>query len=288
MSASDPNPLASPDPWNSVAVGYDDVTRGSFTPYSEWTLERLTARSQWAPDQVRLLDVACGPGTTSLLAAERVASIAALDFSPDMLAVFRGHLEGKESPSVTLHEGDGQNLPFSEGMFHWAISMFGLMFFPDRVRGLTELHRVLRPGGLAAASGWAPVEASPAMSALFRAMQALAPDRPSTKKNVESWENPEVIRHEFEAAGFEDIEVEPVTYSLSYENADSFWDRTARGSVPLVMLKKQLGEEQFARRSEDAKRVLREVVGDKKELASTAYVAIARRPKESSVSSSSP
>jgi ubiquinone/menaquinone biosynthesis C-methylase UbiE len=58
---------------------------------------------------------------------------------------------------------DGQALEFGDNTFDFAYSIFGLMFFPDRLKGFREMHRTLRPGGRAAVTSWAPVEESPLM-----------------------------------------------------------------------------------------------------------------------------
>src|SRR5699024_11098930 len=94
-----------------------------------------------------VLDVACGPGTLTLLAAAAGATVTALDFSSPMIAQLRTRAAALDLASaVEVHEGGGQRLPFASAVFDAAFSMFGLMFFPDRHAGLRELARVLKPG----------------------------------------------------------------------------------------------------------------------------------------------
>ena len=61
------SPFATPGPWDLVAAGYEEVTRPYMARFSAIGLERLGLEATQ-----RLLDVACGPGTTTLLAAPRV------------------------------------------------------------------------------------------------------------------------------------------------------------------------------------------------------------------------
>jgi len=277
--ASPPKPLAQPAPWNEVATGYDEVSRELMEKFSQTGLNLLEQRGALGPD-CRLLDVACGPGTTSMLCAERVASIDALDFSENMLARFAQHLSDKNLGNVSLHHGDGQNLPFADGHFDAAVSMFGLMFFPDRVAGMRELWRVLVPGGSVLISSWAPLDRSTAMSALFEAVHAIDPSRPFPAPDPSSLENPEVFASELTQAGFSAIQIHDVSHEMELESADDFWDKMSVGAVPLVMLRKQLGESQFAAASKVAKARLREVLGEQRRLGSVAHLALATKPKD--------
>lgn len=75
---------------------------------------------------------------------------------------------------------DGQKL--ENDRFDAAFSMFGLMFFPDKVRGLKEIHRVLKPKGKIAVSSWAPISNSILMQCLFGALRKANPDIPPLKQ----------------------------------------------------------------------------------------------------------
>jgi SAM-dependent methyltransferase len=97
-----------------------------------------------APKQ-RVLDVACGTGVLAIAAAERVGNggeVIGLDPNEDMLAVAR-----RKCSRVEWKNGRAENLPFADASFDRVVSQFGLMFFEDRVAGLREMLRVLRPGG---------------------------------------------------------------------------------------------------------------------------------------------
>lgn len=259
-----------------MAAGYDEVSRELMEKFSRTGLELLKRRGALG-SECRLLDVACGPGTTSLLCAEQVASIDALDFSENMLALFAQHLSDQNLGNVTLHHGDGQKLPFSEGRFDAAVSMFGLMFFPDRLAGMRELQRVLAPGGSVLISSWAPLSQSSALSALFEAVHAIDPSRPSPQPDPQSLENPEVFAAELAQAGFSAIQIHDVTHEMEVASADDFWDKMSVGAVPLVMMRKQLGETQFAAASEKAKLRLRELLGTQRTLSSVAHLALATK-----------
>lgn len=274
-----PKPLADPGPWNEVAVGYEEVSRPFLEKFSSVGLARLEERGS-LDSTCRLLDVACGPGTTSLLCAERIESVDAVDFSKEMLGVFSARLETKNLDNVTLHHCDAQALPFEDARFDCAVSMFGLMFFPDRVRAMRELHRVLVPGGRVLISSWAPVTRSSAMMALFGAVRAIDPSRPEPETDIDSLENPDRFLQELTEAGFVDIEIDEAEASMDIVSPDAFWDEMAKGAVPIVMMKKQLGQEKFAASSETAKAHLRTSLEGQRTLSSVAYLAIAKKPAE--------
>lgn len=96
----------------------------------------------------RVLDVACGTGIVTRLAADRVGSegsVAGLDPNPAMLAVARRAASG-EAP-ITWHEGPAEQIPVDDERFDVALCGMGLQFFGDRAAALREIRRVLVPGG---------------------------------------------------------------------------------------------------------------------------------------------
>ena len=123
------NPLATPTPWNLLASAYEAEVLPSFRHFAEESL-RLAAPPPGAP----LADVACGPGTLALLAASRGFAVDALDFSPEMIALLERSARERGLDGVRARVGDGQALPYPDGGHGAAFSLFGLMFFPDRVR----------------------------------------------------------------------------------------------------------------------------------------------------------
>ncbi len=98
------------------------------------------------------LDVCCGTGDLSLRIASRLQSsdsVTGLDFSANMLDCARQR-GNKSSPACKLNwvEGDAQNLPFAADKFDGAIISFGLRNLTDLSRGIAEMTRVVKPGGL--------------------------------------------------------------------------------------------------------------------------------------------
>lgn len=110
---------------------------------------------------MQVLDLACGTGEPAISLASRVlpgGHVTALDLSADLLAIADERARQRQFTNFTTRQGDAQQLPFADDCFDLGTSRFGVMFFPDVVRALDELNRVLRPGARACFAAWGPVE----------------------------------------------------------------------------------------------------------------------------------
>ena len=91
-----------------------------------------------------VLDVATGTGLSAeaaLAAVGPTGHVTAADISPAMVEKARERL--RKAPNVYVSVEDGQALSFSDVSFDAVLCNLGLMFFPDPVRGLSEIRRVL-------------------------------------------------------------------------------------------------------------------------------------------------
>lgn len=93
----------------------------------------------------RVLDVACGTGDLAIELARRVGpggEVVGSDFSEEMLAHAR-----RKAPNIRFEWGNALDLPYEEGVFAAATVGFGARNFSDLDQGLSEMTRVVRPGG---------------------------------------------------------------------------------------------------------------------------------------------
>jgi SAM-dependent methyltransferase len=100
-----------------------------------------------------VLDVAAGTGNFAVHAAREGAAVVASDLSPQMVELGLGRTSA-EGLSVEWLEADVEELPFEDGRFDCAASVFGAMFAPRPERAASELFRVTRPGGTVGMATW--------------------------------------------------------------------------------------------------------------------------------------
>src|SRR5882757_581349 len=96
-----------------------------------------------------ILDVATGTGDFSIEALSlNPEKIIGVDISEGMLEVGRKKMQEKKVDNIIhLQYGDSENLPFQDNFFDALIVAFGVRNFENLERGLTEMLRVIRPGG---------------------------------------------------------------------------------------------------------------------------------------------
>src|SRR5436190_10103847 len=97
----------------------------------------------------RLLDVGCGAGQLSLIAARSGAKVTGCDIATNWLENARARA-ASEGLEITFEEGDAEALPYDDDQFDVVVSLVGAMFAarPDLVAA--ELTRVCKPGGMIA------------------------------------------------------------------------------------------------------------------------------------------
>ncbi len=134
--------------WDTAAAGWNAHT----ADISAWLRKPTEAMSGMAGihSGSRVLDIAAGAGDQTLAIAREVGAqgyVLATDLSPAIVALARDDADRSGFATVETRVADGEDLGVPEASFDAAVCRLGLMFFPDPLRGLREIHRALRPGG---------------------------------------------------------------------------------------------------------------------------------------------
>ena len=134
--------------WDAAAPGWDAHT----ADLNAWLAVPTAAMLAMAGVETgaQVLDVAAGAGDQTFAAAERVGPggrVTVTDLSPAIIELAKRRVARAGLANVNFQIADGEALPFAAGSFDAAICRLGLMFFAEPLRGVREMHRVLRPGG---------------------------------------------------------------------------------------------------------------------------------------------
>jgi SAM-dependent methyltransferase len=144
-----------------------------FEQYAADLAARVAARS---PKNV--LEIAAGTGvvTRAMLGAlPPSAEIIATDLNPAMLEQAAAHTLPRP---VAFQQADAMALPFDDQTFDVVVIQFGVMFFPDKARAISEARRVLRPGGALIFNVWDRLETNEFADVITQALREFFPNDP--------------------------------------------------------------------------------------------------------------
>jgi SAM-dependent methyltransferase len=164
-----------------------------------------------------VLDVGTGTGITLRAAAGRAGRLVGVDITAAMLARARAELPAH----AELYERDAADLGFPDASFDVVLCSFVLQTVRDKVGALTELHRVLRPGGAAGVVyplGW-PSQGDPRWQWIEAALRSLGG---YDERRVDTF-GPDELRGALGAAGFAEVEVSVETCPLVFADEEEWW-----------------------------------------------------------------
>jgi SAM-dependent methyltransferase len=140
--------------WDHHVAVYETVFEPLTNAFARRALDRLDLR---AGDS--LIDVGAGSGGAALMAAARGVHVLAVDASGKMVARLRERAGVRPvAGRIEAEIMDGMALALPDASFDAAISVFGVILFPDAGLGMREIARVLKPGGRAALVTWTATE----------------------------------------------------------------------------------------------------------------------------------
>jgi len=219
---------------NNSAEAYERYLASAFSPWAD----ALTGAAELKPGE-RVLDVACGTGIVARQAARRVGTggrVVGLDVNDAMLTVARAVTAGSRPP-IEWRQGDAASLPFPDRDFDAVFCEQAMQFFPEPLKALREMRRVLADGGRAAISVCRPIEFCPAYVALASALERFAGAEAGAmmRSPFSRWSVAE-LRALASEAGFARAGVRIEVAGLRYPSAAEFLRREAASSplAPIV------------------------------------------------------
>jgi SAM-dependent methyltransferase len=237
------------EPHMDAATAYEEFLVPAL--FRQWAA-RVVDAAQLQPAQ-RVLDVACGTGILAREAMSRVApdgSVSGVDPDPGMLSVAERH-----APDINWHRGVAECLPFADQSFDAVVSQFGFMFFADRPKAVSEILRVLMPGGRLAVAVWDSLDNIPGYAAEVELVRRIAGDAAANALRApfvlgDTRELAELFR----TAGVADATVTTFPGEALFPSARFMVELDVRGWLPLVGV--PLEEDQISRIVEEAEQAL--------------------------------
>jgi SAM-dependent methyltransferase len=169
---------------------------------------------------MKVLDVGCGPGglTSEIAAVVGAENVAAIDPAPQFAGACR-----ERHPGADVRVGVAEELPWPDDSFDAALSSLVVAFMNDADRGISEMARVTRPGGLVAACMWDIAGGGMKMLNMFwQAARELDPNVAGerVRPGVEEGD----LGDRFRRAGLDAVDEGALEVSASYEDFSDFWD----------------------------------------------------------------
>ena len=213
----------------------------------------------------RVLDVGAGAGDSALMAAQRTrptGHVLATDISASMLEIAAESAGHERLTNLSTRVADAQQLDLASDSFDAAISRNCLMLIPDYRRALTEIRRVLTPGGRFAAIVYSIPDRCPYFSIphaiAFRVGRLTSPA-------VEEFGEfrlsaPGLLPEAFSSAGFRDVTVHTVSTRRRFPSLSDAM-QFARGPLPLRELMIRLSPSEQAQAWTEIEQALAPFVG---------------------------
>ena len=232
MIASDLQPDQLSSQWSDHVLVYETV----FEPFSIRFADAAIA-ALGRVENMRCLDVGCGSGGGALRLAAIGAEASAIDASASMIERVNARAK-MANVSISAHVMDGQHLGYADGVFDAAISVFGVILFPDAAAGMRELRRVVRPGGKVAVVTWTQPQNYQLSAELRAAVGAVLPDAPASALPAQLRFREEAdFRTLFAMSGFRDVKISTHTAAIVAPSARWLADHLAFAPGMSAMLK---------------------------------------------------
>jgi SAM-dependent methyltransferase len=186
----------------------------------------------------RVLELACGPGGLGLAAAARVGpggDVVLSDVAEEMTAIAAARAAALGVDNVGFRRLELERIDGPDDSYDVVLCREGLMFALEPVRAVSEIRRVLRPGGRVAIAVWAARERNPWLGLLMDAVSAQtgAPVPPPGIPGPFALGDAHELHRLLHDAGLADARVDELSVPLRTASFDEWWGRTSALAGPL-------------------------------------------------------
>ena len=235
---------------NKAAQIYESQkVNAMFRPLAEATLKQVALH-----ETDFVLDIACGTGIVSRCIAEKVQvnkPIVGVDLNEGMIDVAKTTTASRME-MIEWHQADVTNLPFEDNSFTIAFCQQGLQFFPEKVKALEEIKRVLIPDGRLILTVWSSI--SPLFEALAQALRDnISQELANQSLTPFAFRDEQIITDLISKVGFKKITTSILTIQRQIGPAHSSLPREITGNpVGVAVLKGQSVMNQIVKQVEAA------------------------------------
>ena len=200
-----------------------------------------------------VLDVGCGPGalTAELVGRLGAEDVAAVDPSESFLDALR-----KRHSGVVAERAPAEDLPFSDASFDAALAQLVVHFMKDPLRGLSEMSRVTRRGGVVAACVWDHAGGRSPLTTFWEAVHEL--DGTAESESHLPGARAGHLAELFANAGLRDVEDTALEAAVTYASFDDWWEPYTFGIGPAGAYVAALDDERRNELREGCRRLLPE------------------------------
>ncbi len=219
--------------------------------------ERLATHARILPG-MRVLDLACGTGDPAISLARLVGPkgmVTATDLSAGMVEVARANASRSGALNLDFREADMQALPFVDASFDAVTSKIGIMYAVDLPKAVSEIRRVLSPGGRMAFAVWGPPDQGSYLGFVLgrffarRVPETPPPDMPFPLRFAASGSLGAALR----ATGLPSVEEETVVLPLPWPGSpEEVWMQFYDVAVPMRPYLDSFSREERAAAFEEA------------------------------------
>ena len=187
-----------------------------------WSQRVGAAFLEWlaAPAQRAWLDVGCGNGAFTAMVMDGCdpSSVHGIDPSEAQLAYARARLGSR---GAVFEQADAMALPYDADRFDVAVMPLVIFFVPEPARGVAEMVRVVRPGGLVAGYAWDMDGGGFPYDVLGQSLRAMGIEVPRPPSADAS--RFDVLQSLWQGAGLTDVATHTIRATRTFESFDDYW-----------------------------------------------------------------